>query len=315
MKDYETELGALEDIRLYYVAATRARDHRVVRLYHKINDANPTAAARTHMTCMTNGMPFEMLTDLRAPEFVPAEADPPEPNGDPIAARTAWIEQRGRLIEASSHSHTMAATAIAKGAAAEPEKQEQVDPEQPWRRGRAGTSIGRAVHAVLQSLDLANGDGLEDAAGAQSVAEGVPGRRAEIIELARTALASKAVRAAVDSGRFWRELYVAADVDGTVVEGFIDLLYETPEGLVIVDYKTDDAGTPERVQEAMQRYELQGAAYALALERAMPGRKVAACTFVFVRPSREERIPDLADAMRRVGQLLAAPATAAEPAV
>ena len=95
------------------------------------------------------------------------------------------------------------------------------------------------------------------------------------------------------------------------MEGFIDLLYETPEGLVVVDYKTDEAGSDEQVRSAMERYELQGAAYALALERAMPGRNVAACTFVFVRPSREERVADLAGAMQRVRTLLAAPLTAA----
>ena len=208
----------------------------------------------------------------------------------------------------------MGATAIAKQATdASPEKAEQSDPDQPWRRGRAGTSIGRAVHAVLQSVDLATGEGLEDAAGAQSVAEGIPERRAEIVELVRTALVSNSVRAAVSSRRFWRELYVAADVDGTVVEGFIDLLYESPEGLVVVDYKTDEAESDAHVELAMERYELQGAAYALALETALPGRKVAACTFVFVRPSREERVANLAAAMLRVRELLreaATPATA-----
>ncbi len=111
-------------------------------------------------------------------------------------------------------------------------------------------------------------------------------------------------------------MYVAADIDGMVVEGFIDLLYETADGLVIVDYKTDEAGTDEQVSAALERYELQGAAYALALERAMPGRRVADCLFVFVRPSRQERIADLADAMHRVRKLLvrAAGATAAGPA-
>ncbi len=310
VKNYETEMGALEDIRLYYVAATRARDHLVVSLYHKATDSSATAARRTYMTCVTNGLPFEALDELVLPPHAADQPDGGQEMGDPAAARTAWLENRAKLIEASARSNTLAATAIAKqSAGGPPEKQEQADPEQPWRRGRAGTSIGRAVHAVLQSLDLATGEGMEDAAGAQSVAEGVPERRAEIIDLARKALASDAVRAALASGRFWRELYVAADVDGTVVEGFIDLLYETEEGLVIVDYKTDEAGTDEQVKAALERYELQGAAYALALERAMPGRKVAACCFVFVRPSREERIADLADAMRRVGDLLAKSST------
>ncbi|MEP7215314.1 MAG: UvrD-helicase domain-containing protein [Anaerolineaceae bacterium] len=313
VKDFETEMGALEDLRLYYVAATRARDHLIVSVYHKETPTPTTAAARTYSLCADRRSWFASLENL--PE-IPAAAGSVRTEGetdaDPLGTRAAWLAKRAALIASSTRANTMAATAIAKQAAdASPEKAEQSDPEQPWRRGRAGTSIGRAVHAVLQSIDLATGEGLEGAAGAQSVAEGIPERRDEIVELARTALASKSVRAAVASGRFWRELYVATDVGGTVVEGFIDLLYESPEGLVVVDYKTDEAGNNEQVELAMKRYELQGAAYALALETAMPGRKVAACTFVFVRPSREERVANLAAAMLRVRELLREAATPA----
>ena len=42
------------------------------------------------------------------------------------------------------------------------------------RRGRAATSRGRAVHAVLQVIDLATGAGLDDLARAQAAAEGIP---------------------------------------------------------------------------------------------------------------------------------------------
>ena len=45
----------------------------------------------------------------------------------------------------------------------------------PWNKGRYGTAIGRAVHAVLQTVDLATGAGLDDAAAAQAAAEGVLG--------------------------------------------------------------------------------------------------------------------------------------------
>jgi len=305
VKDFETEMGALEDLRLYYVAATRARDHLIVSLHHKQTAKSATAAARTFELCAARQSWFTSLEDLPAALPTSAESTPLETNADPLGARTSWLTKRAATIASSTRANTMAATAIAKQAAEEsPEKDEQSDADQPWRRGRAGTSIGRAVHAVLQSVDLASGEGLEDAAGAQSVAEGIPERRMEIVELVRTALASNAVRSAIASGRFWRELYVATDVDGTVVEGFIDLLYESPEGLVVVDYKTDEAGSDAQVELAMKRYELQGAAYALALETAMPGRKVAACTFVFVRPSREERVAALREAMLRVRGLI-----------
>ena len=41
------------------------------------------------------------------------------------------------------------------------------------------------------------------------------------------------------------------------LHGFIDLLFEEKEGLVIVDYKTDSVDAKE-TQEAVERYRLQG---------------------------------------------------------
>src|SRR6185295_16414465 len=43
----------------------------------------------------------------------------------------------------------------------------------PWHKGRYGTAIGRAVHGVLQTVDLVTGAGLDDAVAAQTLAEGV----------------------------------------------------------------------------------------------------------------------------------------------
>jgi ATP-dependent helicase/nuclease subunit A len=75
---------------------------------------------------------------------------------------------------------------------------------------------------------------------------------------------------------------VAAAVGDTVVEGFIDLLVEAPEGYVIVDYKTDAAPSDDAIDEALERYSVQGAAYGLALERAI-GTPASRCLFVFAR--------------------------------
>jgi ATP-dependent helicase/nuclease subunit A len=85
------------------------------------------------------------------------------------------------------------------------------------------------------------------------------------------------------------------------VEGFIDLLYETGEGLVIVDYKTDAVPGEEEREAALARYLLQGAAYALALQEAL-GRPVAGCRFVFAQASddRERELADLPAAIAAV---------------
>src|SRR5205085_4620476 len=58
----------------------------------------------------------------------------------------------------------------------------------PWNKGRYGTAIGRAVHGVLQTVDLATGDGLMSAVAGQAAAEAVAGRETVIAALVRSAL-------------------------------------------------------------------------------------------------------------------------------
>ncbi len=59
----------------------------------------------------------------------------------------------------------------------------------PWQKGRYGSAIGRAVHAVLQTVDLATGQGLAEAGAAQAAAEGVLGREGVIEAFCRGAQA------------------------------------------------------------------------------------------------------------------------------
>jgi ATP-dependent exoDNAse (exonuclease V) beta subunit len=290
-------MEAQEKIRLLYVAATRARDHLVVSLHHK-------QGRKSHAALLT-----DLCTD--APELVQylqlgADRHIEEPR-DPVAfddsaERLAqWKADREERIAANARVPVVAATEIARGAGAagDPnlQKEPPVEEVPPWRRGRAGTAVGRAVHAVLQSIDLASGEGVDGAARAQAAAEGIPNRADAVARMVRAALSSATVRQAV-GGRYWRELYVAAPVDGKGVEGFVDLLYETPEGLVVVDYKTDAIPKDEVLDDALARYRLQGAAYALALEEALQ-RNVARCVFLFVQPrdAVEREIEDLRQAI------------------
>jgi ATP-dependent exoDNAse (exonuclease V) beta subunit len=151
------------------------------------------------------------------------------------------------------------------------------------------------VHAVLQTVDLATGAGLVDAAAAQAAAEGVLGREAVVAALARSALAAPAVVEAAACPH-WREVYVAAPVGDTLLEGYIDLLYRAPDGLVVVDYKTDHLPDDASLDARLSHYSRQGAAYALAVER-VTGQPVSRCVFVFCSPAgaRQREVDDLRD--------------------
>ena len=339
LAEREETMDRAQDLRLLYVAATRARDHLVVSLHHKAGaDCH---AARLLDVCGANPGLDRRLQSGVSPAGLP-EGDPRvsgrDHDDDGQRQRHDWIVEHQALIESGRRPRTLAATTVAAlarehvdsasgggptdGPSAEPGHDSstragsEVDRAgdgadldlPPWRRGRAGTSIGRAVHGVLQSVDLATGSGVDRLAEVQAVAEGVPGRTAEIVALVREALDSEIVKAAVDGGHYWRELYVGApagDLAGHVIEGFIDLLIEGPDGYTVVDYKTDAVRTDEEINAAADRYRLQGATYALAVERAL-GRRVARCIFLFLRPggAQAREIPDLDAAVLEVVQVL-----------
>ena len=116
---------------------------------------------------------------------------------------------------------------------------------------------------------------------------------AEVARLARVALDSVVVKRAVASGRFWREVPVAAPLGQGAIEGFIDLLFEDDGQLVVVDYKTD-ALEVEETADAAQRYRMQAGAYALALTEST-GQLVREVVFLFLQPEKEEALSDIAE--------------------
>jgi ATP-dependent helicase/nuclease subunit A len=144
------------------------------------------------------------------------------------------------------------------------------------------------VHAVLQTVDLITGAGLDAACAAAAAAEGVSGREAVIGRFCRSALASEIVVGAAGSPH-WRELYVGVPIDDdTVLEGYIDLLYRRSDGLVVVDYKTDRWDTPAQLDDKVERYRVQLGAYRRAVADAT-GEPVVATVLLFLSASGDAR--------------------------
>ncbi|MGC0252483.1 PD-(D/E)XK nuclease family protein [Pseudactinotalea sp. Z1748] len=152
----------------------------------------------------------------------------------------------------------------------------------PWSKGRYGSAIGRAVHGVLQSVDLGAGQVPNAAVDAQCVAEGVTDHRELVTALVRSALQSEVVGEAA-ARRHWRETYVGTThEDGTILEGYVDLIYDDDNGdLVIVDYKTD-AVPAAAIDTRIAYYQPQMQAYATCLSQAT-GRTVR-CVLLFLHP-------------------------------
>ena len=311
---HEAEMDFAEQQRLLYVAATRARELLVVSLHRDgSKKAEGTLAGQLVVQCNLHPDLWSDGSELTLVTPQPAESPSGETSGDDSAeCRAEFVLERTELLTQMEHPRTVAATGV-RGLA-QPELEDESDEESlehdssVHRRGRAGTAVGRAVHAVLQVIDLATGEGLDALAHAQAVAEGVIDREPEVRQRVQSALDSDVVHQAVRSGRYWREMYVGVPVGERVLEGFIDLLYETPDGLVVVDYKTDRLNRPEDAPSVVEQYRLQGAAYALATEQAL-GISVADCTFLFLTPTRAvpASIKDLAGAVAEAEAILKQP--------
>ena len=185
----------------------------------------------------------------------------------------------------------------------------------PWQRGRYGTAVGRAVHAVLQDADLSAGAELDALATTHAAAEGIFGLEPLVADLARSALAAPIVAAVAAGADHWRELFVVAELGETVVEGYIDLLVRTAEGLVIVDYKTDRFGDAGARGERLARYRHQLAAYGVALGRLLD-EPIVGGVLVHCRPdgpAEQLAVPDWDGALREIEAVTALSGSADRP--
>ncbi len=316
--DLEAQMDVHEKLRLLYVACTRARDHLVVAAHHQADDGSYASTVWNKTNVRTDSWRRPPEGDTAAADIVmPATQGTlslPAPDD-----RDGWLAEREALLAPQRRPRFVSATTIAREAGMAPVDEERdpddpagpggltdetARPTAPRRRGRAGTAIGRAVHATLQFVDLADPTGVDEQAARQADLEAIPDVAATVAALARSALASDAVQLAAKAEHH-KELYVAAPVGDRVIEGYIDLLIETPEGLVIVDYKTDTVGSEAEIDAKLATYELQGAAYAVALEEST-GMTVVDCRFVFCRMTGavERRVADLGAAKTRVREQL-----------
>jgi ATP-dependent exoDNAse (exonuclease V) beta subunit len=313
LRTAEEQMGRYERVRLLYVAATRARDHLVVSAHHK--DGKDSFGKWIWDHCERSGPVTWQAGPDRSEHALKPDGGRDAQAVPSVADRTAFAARRSAALEPQKRPAAMSATAIAHAAGADevdprlgadgPSESELGQPSLvPTRRGRAGTAIGRATHAVLQHADFDGGDEIDQLACAEAAAESVPDLADEIAAKARAALASEIVQMASRS-RHWRELYVAAPLDGVVVEGYIDLLVRTPDGLVVVDYKTDSVRSDADVDAALERYRLQGATYARLVETVV-GEPVVDCVFLFLSPTgaKERRVTDLEQAKAEVSGVL-----------
>lgn len=258
-KPLDEQMDDLERRRLLYVAATRARDHLAVSLHRAANAVQTSARVLVDGGALdAPGAAAFVSTGARvaaplASDVVPWNGTDASWRESVAAARTRSAAVAARSASGLEGTEPEAYGEIAVYIAAQDDESADVaaglakgarDLElPPWLKGRYGTMIGRAAHGVLQTVALdgsASADEFDAVVAAQCASEGVTEFAGVVAGYARSALASRAVGEASRLDH-WRELFVASvEDDGTVLEGFMDLVCRDADGaLTIIDYKTD----------------------------------------------------------------------------
>ena len=317
-KPLDEQMDHHERLRLLYVAATRARDHLIVSVHRKTGtrpaDRVPTSAE----LLWDHGRHDDLVSLLDGEATTPEAPAPPAVRSprtrssppSPLPDRDEWAAELAAVLEGGRRRLAWSATGIAEAPAGAAQRDPGLDkgPRDvdlpPWQKGRYGTAVGRAVHGVLQGLDLAAPHhDLGAPVAAQAAAEEVLGKEAVIEALVRSALrAPSVVRAG--QRRHWQEVYVGVPFGEGVLEGYVDLLFADDDGLVVVDYKTDAWRSDAELEAKRGRYRLQLAAYAHALAAAV-GTPVARAVLVFLTPTGavEREVCDLVAATAEVRSL------------
>jgi ATP-dependent helicase/nuclease subunit A len=292
----ERAAGRAEEVRLMYVAATRARDHLIVSLFHPARAKGSPAAIISQLGSEDSSLWQEVSIADKSATPEPSTPDGPgnalgDTEADTEQGRTAWLQRREAVIQRASKPASLAVTTLARI-----DKEEAERGEVHYRRGRGGSTLGRAVHSVLQIIDLATGMNLEQVSRAQAAAEGIPESWGDVARLARTGLDAPVVKRAVATDRYYREVFVSTPFEGTLFEGFVDLLFEDADGLTVVDYKTDALEAGEELILGKERYALQVGAYAMAVQRAA-GKPVRRVVLVFLHAGVEVPFDDVEEMM------------------
>ncbi|MDP6667258.1 MAG: UvrD-helicase domain-containing protein [Dehalococcoidia bacterium] len=275
----EKEADVAEHARLAYVGATRAREHLVVSVHRSSSDKSTLAVTISEYAEANPGLwqqfDIEQGTGPGREDGLRRDEDPDaaRPGEFSQGERASWIQVATGAISAASRRGYVTPSRLADHTmfdAPPPAKPDDAAESTEWntaRRGRGGTDVGSAVHAVLQDIDFDDPSALNDLVRLSADAYSMPGQQENIARLVRNVLECPVVAGATGENT-WKEAWVAAEIsDGVEVEGFIDLIVRNADNtMTIVDYKTDQV-SGEKLIERAKGYESQLAGYALVVEK------------------------------------------------
>lgn len=161
-------------------------------------------------------------------------------------------------------------------------------------RGLMGTSIGTAVHKVLETLDFSklyamptnDSQNYVDRAVSAAVVEfKIETQKSTVLKMVNNALQSETISKAMQC-KHYKETYIGLPIltsqgRRVLLEGFVDLLIETDDGLIIVDFKTTGLTDEADFEGLTEDYEPQGLAYAYGVG-VLTGKRIVDVVFLIL---------------------------------
>lgn len=295
-----------EEKRLFYVAATRAKDLLVISCWRKMtrNKSGVISDSRdrgsTNLGRFWDAMKPEQFAGLVAiaspkptlPPQLEISRLPDAKGAEELEREIAELDERRTRLEADRSLPLRRAGLHdpAEKSLTEDRSREDREPaETPSRAQRIGSAVHEAMQAVVERQLPPNVAANE--AGADW--ELAPPEAAEVRRLVGKLVASDLFRRSASASRRLTELPVLfRDSAGFLVEGKIDLLFEEGGSWVVVDYKTDrwDRAV-DRDTLARERYASQLTDYAAAVRALGEGVRVGAAWILSARDGQAIPVP------------------------
>jgi ATP-dependent helicase/nuclease subunit A len=278
--------GRAEDLRLFYVAATRARDCLVMTGMAPKNCSqarflgffqNQLAAYGDkpgHLTpASEDGVLRVRAEDLPEEDFSQSLSNclrsltPTDELISPLLTRReAWKRKLEEI-----------------GVGVKTEAEEKPMSDRQWQARAHAAALGGAFHRIMQQVELEIADDRElDALVAREAqAQGVSEETVKLKNWVTGTLASSFLQRARAAKQVWRELPFCIHYGGQIVEGSMDLLFSDEDGLALVDYKTEEVSAKE-MSEKIESHRDQLTIYREAI-RLLTGKHLREVAVYFVR--------------------------------
>jgi ATP-dependent exoDNAse (exonuclease V) beta subunit len=271
--------NASEQRRLAYVGITRARDLLIVALTDKLAKGGAWLGTFATGDVLPTGNALQLPNGVVVPShaaLIASDGAPPAP----LPYAPAWFVARERvhgaarpLRELLSPSQAEAVVDATVCGNVELGARVSID-------GADMTLIGNALHAVI-AAELVNPDRIDAVARASAILAGYAA--AELVDAADAIMCARRFRAFVMAHFNPSRVHVEYPIthvlpNGQRVRGWIDVLLQTADGMVVIDHKSSPRPRSEWQQEALSHSgQLQG--YRRALIAA--GERVSACAIHF----------------------------------